>query len=867
VETQVTMNSSQSKTGQWPAVVVLTGGLLLSCLASSVVRDWERQEVRNRAAHIAAERVEALKSELIRSMEVLYGIEGFLSARQEISREEFRAFVSGPLRRRPQIQGLAWDPRVPGSARARFEAEASAAGGMRFHLVEQRNEGDLIQAGERPEYFPVYFMENLARNEPALGFDVASEEKRRAALERARDSGLPAATAPLRLVQEPGSQSGFLVLLPVYRGPSTTVAERRANLRGFAVAVFRIADLVDESLLAMTEGGIGVSIVDRAAGMEIYHRDVRAPLESQGWETEMDLHGRTWILRFTPSANFQSGPFMWQSWATLVAGIAITVLLSSCLWNHRRRVFAVERRVREATSELSNEIAERKRAELALRVARDDLEIRVGERTAELAQSNEALKMEVGIRQRAEAEAEAANSAKSEFLANMSHEIRTPLNAIVGYSQILLRDETLLPFQQQAVHTIERSSDHLLHLINEILDLSKIDAGRMELARSDFDLFAAAREVAAMFEGPCEEKNLALCITGISGQRSGIPVVGDERKLRQVLINLLGNAVKFTEHGVVSFRLLQQGQHRWRFEVEDTGAGIVCELKERVFEPFQQGYAVGTGGTGLGLTIARRQVELMGGRLEFDSRPGIGSLFYFTLELPPASRPAQAGATLRSQIPKLASGCSVRALVVDDIRENRDVLSTMLEMVGCEITLAEDGPQAVGIVRTTCPDIVFVDMRLPGMNGIETAQHIAEEFGKSIKLVATSASVLGRERERCIHAGCDDFVAKPFRMEQIHACLGSLLGVDFVYPESAQTPAATAHPATLVLPDDLAARMVRAADLHNATVLKRCLAELESLGPDGIGLGRELRRYLANYDMKSIRSVVERIPVEPVAVS
>jgi len=861
------MNSSKSITRQWPAIVVFAGGLALSTVTSAFVRDWENREIQNHVAQVAAERVEALKGQLIRSMEVLYAIESFLSARKEITRGEFRAFVSGALRRRPELQGLAWDPRVPRSARAEFEAKANADGFDAFHFIEQKEEGVLVQAGERTEYFPVYFMENLERNESALGFDVGSEERRRAALERARDTGLATATVPVRLVQEPGSQLGFLMLLPVYDGTPATVEERRANLRGFTVAVFRIPDLVDASLRMAVEKGIGVSVVDEDGG-EIYRRDSGPPSRTPAWETSIEIPGRVWRLRFEPSGAFDVSGFTWQSWAALGAGVAITILLSAYVWSHGRRVSAIEERVREATSELSAEIAERKRAEQALRSARDDLEVRVRDRTAELAQSNEALLVEVAIRQRAEVQADSANRAKSEFLANMSHEIRTPLNAIMGYSQILLRNDELRPFQRDAVKTIARSSGHLLHLINEILDLSKIDAGRMELVRSDFDLRAVAYELGGMFQAPCEEKRLGLRIDGLGARRS-ISVIGDEGKLRQVLINLLGNAVKFAERGCVTLRLLDQTDGRWRFEVEDTGVGIPCDLKERVFEPFQQGYSSAKGGTGLGLTIARRQVELMGGRLELESTPGLGSLFHFTLELPPASPSTASGATFHLEIDRLAPGYEVRALVVDDIRENREVLSAMLGMVGCQIVLAENGRQAVELVRATRPNVVFMDLRLPKMDGLEATRRIAREFGPAIKLVGTSASVLSRERERCLEAGCHEFVAKPLRAEQIYGCLTSLLQVEFVCRETAREDAIASEMdlSSMVLPEDLAARLVRAAELHNATVVKNCLNELEKLGPNGLRVGERLRVFLANYDMNSIQRLVEQIPVERVLVT
>jgi signal transduction histidine kinase/DNA-binding response OmpR family regulator len=799
---------------QIPALVVLVVGVALSVAALFWVQAWERAEVRRAVTQLAADRVEALRGQLIRSMEVLRAIESLYAARGEVSREEFRAFVAGALARQPELQGLAWDPRVTAAQRAQVEAEADAEGLKDFHVSEQEPRGDLAPAGRRDEYFPVFYMEALAANERAMGFDVGSEARRREALERARDAGQPSATAPIRLAQETGLQKGVLVFLPIYRGAPQSLDERRRELRGFAVAVFRMGALVKSSLSAAAEQGLAVRLTD--GDEEIFA--VGSGGAALGWETTLDVAGRAWHVSFAPTAGFTAARhFFWQGWVTLAAGLAITVLLAALLWGYARRVTIV-------------------------------------------GAANEALRAEVAVRKKAEHAAEAANRAKSEFLANMSHEIRTPLNAIAGYCQILLRSDGLGAFQRDAVTTISRSSDHLLHLINEILDLSKIDAGRMEITERDFDLIGVVTELTGMFQPPCEEKRIGLRVAGVDGRRS-LLLLGDEGKLRQVLINLLGNAVKFTERGSVTLRIAEVSPERWRFEVADTGPGISEDLQRRIFDPFQQGpNAGGLGGTGLGLAIARRQVELLGGRLEVDSEPGRGSRFHFTLRMPVV----HGQETPAPEIERLASGYEVRAAVVDDIRENREVLSTMLAMIGCEIVLAENGRQAVEVVRASRPDIVFMDMRLPEMDGLEATRRIVEEFGPAgINVVATSASALDHERNRYLEAGCDDFVAKPFRAERIYACLKTLLQVEFVErapaPQERQSEAIDL--AQLALPEDLSTRLVMAAELHSATALKNCLVEVERLGPHGRRLAGHLRGFLASYDMEMIQRIVAQVPV------
>jgi signal transduction histidine kinase/CheY-like chemotaxis protein len=817
--------AASSKPSRTPIVLALALGTALSCVVAGLLGQWEERERRETIRQVAQDRVEVLRGQVMRSMEVLHAIASLYAARDTVIRAEFATFVSDALSRQPELQALAWDPRVPGAERTAWEQRARDDGFAQFHFTEEKSEGVLGPASVRDEYFPVFFLETLEKNQAAFGFDVGSEPRRRAALEQARDTGLVTATASVRLAQETGSQRGFLVFQPLYRGHAATITERRAQLTGFAVAVFRIGDLVDASLRAAGDKGIAVSIIDEAEGGTIFRQDGEALWQSAPWKVGLDVAGRKWTLNFAPTAASDGAGIYWQSWSALAAGLAITGLLAAYLWSDYRRV-------------------------------------------AEIEQSNKVLLQEVAIRKEAEAAADAANRAKSEFLANMSHEIRTPMNAILGYSQILARDGALHPFQRDAVATIASSCDHLLHLINEILDLSKIDAGRMELASVDFDLAALVRELAALFQHPCEEKKLGLVVEGLADRRT-LTVRGDEGKLRQVLINLLGNAVKFTERGRITLRVLPEPSDAWHFAVEDTGAGIAPDAQPLIFKPFQQGPgARGRGGTGLGLTIARRQVELMGGTLAVESGAGIGSRFFFSIALLPAPTRGESSHEAPREIERLAEGCKVRALVVDDIPENRAVLSTMLATIGCEVLLAENGRQALEVVHVSRPDIVFMDMRLPEMDGLEATRRLSEEYTDQdgLKIVATSASALEHERALYLKAGCDDFVAKPFRAERIYGCLRNLVQAEFEYREPA--PGADAKPtidlAQITLPEELATRLMMAAELHSATVLKNCLREVEQLGPSGARLAGHLREFMASYDMETIQRIVAQLAVEPV---
>ncbi len=467
--------------------------------------------------------------------------------------------------------------------------------------------------------------------------------------------------------------------------------------------------------------------------------------------------------------------------------------------------------------------------------------------------------------QHAKEVAEAANLAKSEFLANMSHEIRTPMNAILGYTQILESDPELSEDQRRVVETVGQSGRHLLELINNILDISKIEAGREEFHRTVFSLHGMMQELGAMFEERCRQKDMGWQLEEDTPDHG---VYGDEHKLRQVLINLLGNAVKFTEQGGLVLKVKTCGEDRYSFEVSDTGPGIRGDRQAEIFEPFQQDTeGLRKGGTGLGLAIARRHVKIMGGELGLDSAPEEGARFFFTLLLPAAKqRPKQAYVgTDRdwSLVDRLSEGQVVRALIVDDVASNRDILERILSMIGVETDTAESGEQGLVKVRAKRPNIVFMDIRMPGgMNGVETMERLHEEHGRhAMKIVAVTASVFEDQRQRFMTAGFDGFIDKPLRVEQVYKCIGEQLGVEFDF-EEAEPIGSTADAVDwqeVSLPSDLYDRLLSAADAHSITDLRRHIDAVEALGGGGKGLAAHLRELSRQFDMDAIKNVLDNI--------
>ncbi len=496
-----------------------------------------------------------------------------------------------------------------------------------------------------------------------------------------------------------------------------------------------------------------------------------------------------------------------------------------------------------------------KQMEINLRQLFTTLEQQVEKRTAELARATDEA-------QEARTAAEQSNQIKSGFLANMSHELRTPLNGILGYTQILKQEQSLTERQVHAVDVIHQSGEHLLTLLNDILDLSKIEADQMEIHLSEFHFPTFLKSIVDINHIRAAQKGLIFKYEVLSDLPVGIEA--DEKCLRQVLINLLGNAVKFTETGSVTFKV-GYNYDKIRLQIEDTGVGIDSKHLGEIFSPFQQVGSQGgkAEGTGLGLAISRRLVEMMDANLEVKSTLGQGSTFWFDVDLPAAKGWVDKTQTVGSSIVGVKGEAGHKILIVDDKEANRSLLLNMLTPLGFELQEAVDGQDALAKAKTFQPAMILMDLKMPLMNGFETTKAIRQISAfEGVIIIAISASAFGEDEQKSLEAGCDAFVTKPIRFEVLFQHIQTHLKLEWIYADlDNQRPFALSQAEILDeqinLPPDEAAKLYEMAMKGDVKGIKQHLAQLEQMDIAYQSIVVEIGWLAKRYRIKQIRQLLK----------
>jgi len=478
---------------------------------------------------------------------------------------------------------------------------------------------------------------------------------------------------------------------------------------------------------------------------------------------------------------------------------------------------------------------------------------------------------------KSKAAADTANRAKSEFLANMSHELRTPLNGILGCAQILLRSKGLPESEQYHVNIIEQCGSHLLTLINDILDLSKIEARKLELYPYDVHFPSFLQGIAEICHIRAEQKGILFVYEPPIDLPTGVHI--DVKRLRQVLLNLLGNAIKFTDEGQVTFKIVAIAQSasksHLRFYIEDTGIGIASAELNKIFLPFEQ---VGetkrqTEGTGLGLAITRQLVQMMGSDIHVESQINQGSTFWFDLEIPAASEWIQSAMTASARQIIGFEDSPRTILMVDDRWENRTVITNLLQPLGFNVVEATNGKEGLATAIALKPDLIITDLLMPEMDGFELIQHLRRTPDiQDVKIIVSSASVFETDQHRSIQAGGNEFLSKPVQVDELLQQLERHLGLTWIYKQSQAEAQVTnnlvkvnSQADSLIPPSsEVLQELITLANKGNFNAIIRWADQLETTDPNFATFANQLRQLARQFDEDVILSFLNQYSVETV---
>ena len=715
------------------ATFLFVGLLVISSVLYYATNDITHDRTYARFLLQVSEIATAISNRMAAYEMVLRSGVGLLSARPNASRQEWHDFVDALNLQQhyPGIQGFGYS--------AVIQPDEMAA-----HINTIRAEGfsnyNVRPEGIRTIYTSIIYLEPFSdRNLRAFGFDMYSEAARRAAMSRAIDTGNPSLSAVVTLVQENDKdvQQGVLLYLPIYKKglQISSVEQRRSAIQGFVYSPFRLNDLM-RGILPPKTPGISFAIFDRTDTSTpnlIYSSLGREPTLDQPFirtdvmnmVSSINIAGRIWEVRFTITNDFITLEESFLPTIILLVSLIVTILIYIVIATISKQ-----------------------------KIQSDQASIELGS---------------------ALVKAEAAARAKSTFIAHMSHEIRTPLNAIIGFSGLVYRsvkDSTHL----DQLSKVQTASKHLLALLNNVLDLAKIEAGALTLVESDFNIHNLADSVVSQLKYQADVKGIKLIVN--IDQNVPKYVRGDELRIRQALINYAGNALKFTEDGMVTIRIIclrvDGGFSEIKFEVQDTGIGIDKDNLGRLFEAFEQAdHAMNKryGGTGLGLAITKKLALMMSGEVGVSSTVGAGSVFWFTGRFPCAlfNETLDAGEHYNTNlISTLAGYRNYKILLVDDTEVNLQVGAAILAEMGMPCITASNGLEAINRVQMGGIDLILIDMQMPVMDGLTATREIRKMPGMAtLPIIAMTANAFDEDRQRCLEAGMNDHIGKPVMPEAL----------------------------------------------------------------------------------------------------
>ncbi len=702
-----------------PLLIILSLTYLL--FSHSVVQERKQHKAN---FDLAVERFHSVLSSnisaFVRDSLVLKGI---FDGSEYVSREEFNTITKPLTEGRTGLFALEWIPRIADGERATFEQKI----GANFSILEPDDNRILMPAKKREEYFPIAYIQPWAQNQKAYGYDISTNPIAKKNIDKAKNTGTAVFSEPIKLIQDKDENYGYVSYAPVFD------KQNADELDGVVASIFNVKDVVQNSIQA--EHNLFNFLIrddnkviynnfpeNTVHGLSRFQIELKLPI---------DVADRRLIVEYLPSLFFANQNASWTIWLILLGGFLFTGTSGIALLILSGRNMLTEELVKQRTREI-------KQAKVELQ-----------EQNADLIKANEQVKK--------------AGKAKDQFIASMSHELRTPLNAVLGFSQITQDGNNLTEEQRENLREINGAGEHLLQLINNILDLAKVESGKISIANEEVNFSEIVTSCHSIIKHQLQKKRIVF-----DYDRQLINTVqlnGDSLRIKQVLLNLLSNAVKYNvNNGSITLNCCFLSEGLWRIEVRDTGIGIPENKMAHLFTPFdrldQEDSQIE--GTGIGLTISKTFVELMHGHIGVDSQDGYGSTFWFEISGQVLDIEGSVTSPVETiDITQISSKHAFSILYVDDDEINRLIVDRVLKKFkNIKVFLAEDGQKGMNMLDDIKPDMILLDINMPGMSGYELCPLIKEKYSNR-PVIAMSADATDRAVKMSKKVGFDDYLTKP----------------------------------------------------------------------------------------------------------